>query len=86
MLSTSEESSEAPSRTPSRGSSKYDDHSSSMEGPQDTSRIPGQGRFVNDIMMLLDTENVQQLRNEFSKVAEGLTLEEFVYVMKRFVL
>jgi len=54
--------------------------------PQDTSKIPGQGRFVNDIMMLLDTENVQQLRNEFSKVAEGLTLEEFVYVMKRFVL
>ena len=24
-------------------------------------QIPGQGRFVNDIMMLLDTENVQQL-------------------------
>ena len=55
--------------------------------PTDTAaQIPGQGRFVNDIMMLLDTENVQQLRKEFSKIEEGLTMEEFVYVMKRFVL
>jgi hypothetical protein len=47
--------------------------------------LPSSSKFVNDIMMLLDTENVQQLRREFSKQEEGLTLEEFVYVMKRFV-
>ena len=47
--------------------------------------VPSSSNFVNDIMMLLDTENVQQLRREFSKQEEGLTLEEFVYVMKRFV-
>lgn len=47
--------------------------------------LPSSSAFINDIMMLLDTENVQQLRREFSKQEEGLTLEEFVYVMKRFV-
>ena len=52
---------------------------------KDSPQLPSSSKFVNDIMMLLDTENVQQLRKEFSRQEEGLTLEEFVYVMKRFV-
>ena len=82
------------SRTSTLGSSKYnedvDDRNKSISKNSSSSsnqlELPNQSKFVNDIMMLLDTENVQQLRKEFSKQEEGLTMEEFVYVMKRFVL
>ena len=39
--------------------------------------------FISDIMMSLDTHNVSALRKEFEKRGdEGLTLTEFVHVMK----
>ena len=39
--------------------------------------------FISDIMMSLDTHNVSALRKEFEKRGDdGLTLTEFVHVMK----
>ena len=38
-----------------------------------------------DIMMLLDTQNVRNLRKEFEKAEDGLPLHQFVEVMKSFL-
>ena len=39
-----------------------------------------------DIMMLLDSSKVHHLREEFEKVEEGLSLFQFVKVMKKFLM
>ena len=41
--------------------------------------------ITTDIMMLLDTEKVLSLRMEFEKKEDGLTLAEFVHVMRKFI-
>jgi hypothetical protein len=41
--------------------------------------------FTMDIMMLLDTEKVHNLRKEFEKAEDGLSLHQFVSVMKSFL-
>lgn len=42
--------------------------------------------FTMDIMMMLDTEKVSDLRQEFEKAQGGLTLVEFVHVMIHFLI
>lgn len=39
--------------------------------------------FTREIMMMLDTHNVLSLREEFEKNPDGLSLHEFVHVMKK---
>ena len=41
--------------------------------------------FTMDIMMLLDTQNVRNLRKEFEKTEDGLSLHQFVDVMSSFL-
>lgn len=38
-----------------------------------------------DIMMMMDTDKVSALRNEFQQKDRGLSISEFVHVMMRFV-
>ena len=46
---------------------------------------PKKGGFAMDIMMMLDTKKVHALQLEFEKVEEGLNVDQFVVVMKRFL-
>ena len=39
-----------------------------------------------DIMMMLDTAKVLSLRKEFQEKEKGLSMDEFVYVMKKFIV
>ena len=46
---------------------------------------PKKDGFAMDIMMMLDTKKVHALQLEFEKVEEGLNVDQFVVVMKRFL-
>ena len=66
------------------GRSRAGRNKQKAKGENDPTLNTGKG-IVNDIMMVLDMDKVLDLQEEFQKADNGLTIYEFVYVMKRFI-